>query len=101
MIKSQIFYTENEKYIIIITIESFTSFYTATPYKKIKYEIRKQNEQNKEYYDDYKKINDSINYIDYTFKEMFVIAKNKIMEILKGETNEKETALKDFYIKLH
>lgn len=83
MKKSKIYNYDNKKFLFCIDIESFTSFYTATPYKKIKYEIIKLNDM-KEYETIYKCI-DHTNYMDYTFKELFEIIKNEIIEKIEKD----------------
>lgn len=78
MKKNKIFSHDNNNFLISIDIESFTSFYTATPYKRIKYNILKYI-KNIGYIDFYN-YNDSINYIDYTFNELFEKIKNEAIE---------------------
>lgn len=77
MKKNKIYNYDNKNFIISIDIESFTSFYTATPYKKIKYEIIKLNNNN---YESIYKYNDNTCYMDYTFNELFEKIKNEAIE---------------------
>lgn len=83
MKKTKIYNYDNKKFLFCIDIESFKSYYTATPYKKIKYEIIKLNDM-KEYETIYKCI-DHTNYMDYTFKELFEITKNEIIEKIEKD----------------
>lgn len=83
MKKTKIYNYDNKKFLFCIDIESFKSYYTATPYKKIKYEIIKLNNM-KEYETIYKCI-DHTNYMDYTFKELFEITKNEIIEKIEND----------------
>lgn len=83
MKKTKIYNYDNKKFLFCIDIESFKSYYTATPYKKIKYEIIKLNDM-KEYETIYKCI-DHTNYMDYTFKELFEIIKNEIIEKIEKD----------------
>lgn len=83
MKKTKIYNYDNKKFLFCIDIESFKSYYTATPYKKINYEIIKLNNIN-EYETIYKCI-DHTNYMGYTFKELFEIIKNEIIEKIEKD----------------
>lgn len=84
MKKTKIYNYDNKKFLFCIDIESFKSYYTATPYKKINYEIIKLNDDIKGYETIYKCI-DHTNYMDYTFKELFEIIKNEIIEKIEKD----------------
>ena len=83
MKKTKIYNYDNKKFLFCIDIESFTSFYTTTPYKKIKYEIIKLNNNNN--YESIYNFNDNTCYMDYTFKALFEKIKNEIIEKIEKD----------------